>query len=100
MWYNKVALSLRNAANTIDRKKQGSLMHFFKRIAYRKGRAAAITATARKLAVIIWNMIVKKQSYNPINEIDYKENMKVKAIKSIQKRMKKLGITNNQLSIT
>jgi len=97
---NRMALSLRNAANTIDRKKEGSLMHFFKRIAYRKGRAAAITATARKLAVIIWNMIVKKQAYNPINEIDYKENLQARAIKSIQKRMKKLGITNSQLSIT
>lgn len=97
---NKLALSLRNAANTIDRKKEGSLMHFFKRIAYRKGRAAAITATARKLAVIIWNMIVKKQDYNPINEIDYKQNIKEKAIKSIQKRMKKLGILSSQLSVT
>ena len=97
---NKFALALRNAANTIDRKKEGNLMLFFKRIAYRKGRAAAITATARKLAVIIWNMIVKKQPYNPINQIDYKESIKAKAIKSIQKRMKKLGITNTQLSIT
>ena len=97
---NKFALALRNAANTIDRKKEGNLMLFFKRIAYRKGRAAAITATARKLAVIIWNMIVKKQPYNPINQIDYKESIKAKAIKSIQKRMKKLGITNTQLSTT
>jgi transposase len=97
---NKFALSLRNAANTIDRKKEGSLMHFFKRIGYRKGRAAAITATARKLAVIIWNMIVKKQEYKPMDEKVYKDSMKTKAIKSIERKMKKLGITNSELSIT
>src|SRR5690606_13411460 len=56
---NKFAIALRNAANTIDRLKGGVLNAFFKRIAYKKGRAAAITATARKLAVIIWHMIKK-----------------------------------------
>lgn len=97
---NKLALALRNAANTIDRKKEGSLMLFFKRIAYRKGRAAAITATARKLAVIIWNMIVKKQPYKPLEENAYKENLKEKAIKNMKRRMKKLGITTTELSMT
>lgn len=95
---NRLALALRNAANTIDRKKEGNLMHFFKRIAYKKGRAAAITATARKLAVIIWNMIVKKQEYNPIPDEDYKQLLKQRAIRSIQYRMKKLKITNSELS--
>jgi hypothetical protein len=38
-----------------------------KRIAYRKGRNAAITATARKLAIIVWNMITKTQSYQQAN---------------------------------
>ena len=96
---NKLALALRNAANTIDRKKEGNLMHFFKRIAYKKGRAAAITATARKLAVIIWNMIIKQEEYNPMSDKDYKLLMKQKAIKSIQYRMKKLKITTDELSM-
>ncbi len=95
---NRLALALRNAANTIDRKKEGNLMHFFKRIAYKKGRAAAITATARKLAVIIWNMIIKQEKYKPMSDKDYKLLIKQKAIKSIQYRMKKLKITTSELS--
>lgn len=96
---NRLALALRNAANTIDRKKEGNLMHFFKRIAYKKGRASAITATARKLAVIIWNMIIKQEEYKPMSDKNYKLLMKQKAIKSIQYRMKKLRITTDELSM-
>ena len=74
---NKFALALRNAANTIERKKDGLLVSFFRRIAYKKGRAAAITATARKLAVIIWNMIIKKTGYVSINSIYQQNNRKI-----------------------
>ncbi len=35
-----------------------------------KGRMAAISATARKLAVIIWNMVVKKVPYQPISTMN------------------------------
>lgn len=61
----RLKIALRNAANAIGNLKEGTLSKFFKRIAFRKGRQVAITATARKLAVIIWNMVVKKQEYNP-----------------------------------
>jgi transposase len=97
---NKLSIALRNAANTIDRIKKGSLVSFFKRIAYKKGRAAAITATARKIAVIIWNMIVKKQQYKPLAEDVYRELIKVKVIKNIQHQMKKLNIVTDDLLIT
>jgi hypothetical protein len=42
------------------------LLDFFHRINFRKGSVSAITATVRKLAVIIWNMVVKGIQYqNP-----------------------------------
>jgi hypothetical protein len=50
----KFAPALRNSANTIENKKEGFLVMFFKKIAYKKGRVAA-----RKIAVMISNMIVK-----------------------------------------
>ncbi len=62
---NKLALALRNAANTSDKTKDGVLSRFIKRVAYRKGRGAAITETARKVAVISWNVIVKREPYQP-----------------------------------
>jgi transposase len=96
---NKFALTLRNAANSIDRKKDGHLMLFFKRIAYKKGRGAAITATARKIAVIIWNMIVKRIHYNPVNSQDYIQEIKLKKIRQIKMMMKKYEIENASLSV-
>lgn len=95
---NKFALALRNAANTIDRSKDGTLTRFFRRKAYQKGRGAAITATARKLAVIIWNMIINKQPYLPIDLDIYDQMVKQKAVASIKKLMQKNSITLNELS--
>lgn len=97
---NRFALALRNAANTIDRKKEGNLTAFFKRVAYKKGRGAAITATARKLAVIIWNMISKKEEYQPLENHVYKALIKQKTIAYINKKMKKIGIVTAELSVT
>lgn len=62
---SRLKLAFRNAANAIGQLKEGHLVDFFKRIAYRKGRATAVSALARKLAVIIWNMIVKSVPYKP-----------------------------------
>ena len=62
---NRIKIALRNAANSIGNLKDSYLTKFFKKIAYKRGRKTAITATARKLAVIIWNMVTKKQEYNP-----------------------------------
>ena len=59
---NRLKIGLRQAANAIGNLKDTHLSDFFRRVAYRKGRPAAISATARKLAVIIWNMQVKKSS--------------------------------------
>lgn len=96
---NKFALALRNAANTIDKKPDSALGQFFKRIAYKKGRGAAITATARKMAVIIWNMIVKHQEYNPIQSEEYREKIKQNRIRSIRKMMTNSDIDIDELAI-
>jgi transposase len=95
---NRFSIALRNAANTIENVKKGPLFNFFKRIAYKKGRGAAITATARKLSVIIWNMIVKKQEYQPIETELYNQMIKQKRITSIRKMMKNSNILINELS--
>ena len=45
---NGLKVSLRNAANCIGNLKDTALSNFFNRITYRKGRPAAISASARK----------------------------------------------------
>ena len=57
----------------------------------RKGRVAAISATARKLAIIIWNMVVKKVPYNPRNEYEFLDQ-KRKKILEMRKLITKLDI--------
>ena len=66
---SRLKTALRQAANAIGNLKDGHLADFFKRINYKKGRATAISATARKLAVIIWNMLVKRSSIQSSNRV-------------------------------
>jgi len=94
---NAIALALRQAANSIGNQKEHPLTPFFKRIAYRKGRNAAITATARKLAVIIWNMITKAQSYQQPNFESLLEKRKYAQVKNIKSRLFRLNLTDHEM---
>jgi len=91
--------AFRDAANTISHKKSGSLVAFFKRKAYQKGRGAAITATDRKLATIVWHMLTHKSDFNPMNEDVYSEKIKHKVISNINKKIKRLGISYEELQL-
>jgi transposase len=95
---NPLGLALRDAANVIGNQKTGQLVHFFKRIGLRKGRGAAITATARKMATIIYKMVKEGQPYNPEVPEYIKEKMLNKKIKNATELLKKLGmnIVDNQ----
>ncbi|PRY09002.1 hypothetical protein CLV24_11953 [Pontibacter ummariensis] len=62
---NHFKIALRNAANVIGNLKETHLSDFLKRLAFRKGRLAAVSVTARKLAVIIWHMLTYRVPYNP-----------------------------------
>lgn len=90
---NIMANAFRVAANTIAQRKDGVLKKIFSRIAYKKGRSAAITAVARRLAEIFWIMTVKKVPYQPKNEELYEAQVKRNVIKNIQHKMRRLGLT-------
>jgi transposase len=95
---NRLKIALRNAANAIGNLKDTHLSDFFRRVAYRKGRTTAVSATARKLAVIIWNMITKKIEYQPPTEylfVDQKR--KLKLVNRIKKQINTFAITNQEL---
>jgi transposase len=94
---NQIAHSLRQAANSIGNQKSHPLTPFFKRIAYRKGRIAAITATARKLAIIIWNMIKKQELYQQYDYEQINEKNKNKQLKNIRQRLFKLNLNAEEI---
>jgi transposase len=95
---NIISQALRQSANSIGNQKNHELTPFFKRIAYRKGRIAAVTATARKLAIILWNMITKAESYKK-NEIKFnREKQKLIAIKQFEKHVIELGLNQEEIN--
>ena len=73
------------------------LVHFFKRIERRRGRPTAIIATANKLSKIIWNMLVKKQTYNPIMPKEYLDKIRKREVKNIQRKIKQLNIQEEEI---
>jgi len=98
---NRLKIALRNAANAIGNLKDSTpLRDFFQRINFRKGRVSAISATARKLAVIIWNMVVKGVPYNnPAGYLFLDQKRKLGLVKRIKKQIDKFGLTNEDLGI-
>ena len=95
---NRLKIALRNAANAIGNLKDTHLSDFFKRVAFRKGRTAAVSATARKLAVIIWNMITKKVPYTPpVEYLFLDQKRKLKLVARIRKSITKFEIKPEQL---
>jgi transposase len=95
---SRLKIALRNAANAIGQLKEGHLAQFFKKIAYKKGRATAINAVARKLGVIIWNMIVKQKDYAPPTPYQFlDEKRKLGILKKIKKQITHLDFNASDL---
>lgn len=95
---SRLKLALRNAANAIGQLKEGHLVEFFRKINYKKGRATAVSALARKLAVLIWNMLTKGTVYNPPTQyLCLDEKRKLGLVKRIRKQIDKFELTNLDL---
>ena len=98
---NRLKIALRNSANAIGNLKDTHLSNFFKRVCYKKGRTVAVSATARKLAVIIWNMVVKQIPYKPpIEYLFLDEKRRLGLVTRIQKQIDKFALTNADLGFT
>jgi transposase len=84
---NRLKIALRKAANAIGNLKESTpLRDFFQRINFRKRRVSAISATARKLALIIWNMVVNGTPYNnPAGDLFLDKKRKLGLVKRIKK---------------
>ena len=96
---SRLKTALRQAANVLGNLKDSHLGDFFRRIAYRKGRVAAITATARKLAVIIWKMVVEKVPYSPPEAYLFRDQKRSKMLKLMKKNINKLNISPIELGL-
>jgi transposase len=88
---NRVANALRKAAQTLYKSKS-ALGGFLQRKKAQLGSPKAITATAHKLAKIIYHMLKNKTEYKNLGADYYEKQYQEKAKKSIIKKAAKLGL--------
>jgi len=66
----RLSYAFRQAANAVGNQKDTALSYAFRKLAIKHGRKVAITATARKIATIIYNMLEKGRPYQPFGTIE------------------------------
>jgi transposase len=87
---NRVALALRLAARALV-KTASPLAMFYRRIKSRIGAAGAITATAHKLARLVYRMLKYGQEYVKQDMPTYEAKLKEKLERSLRKKASALG---------
>jgi transposase len=86
---NNAAQAFRAAANGV-RRSDNWLGDYFKRMRTKGGHKFAITATARKQALIYYNMITNKEAFKAVDVEVYKEKQKQSKIQYLEKRLAQL----------
>ena len=89
---NRAAALLRIAAVNIG-KTQTALGAFYRRLAARTGKAKAVTATARKLAILFYNALRFGMTYADPGAFSYEARYRQRAIHNLKRRAKSLGFT-------
>ena len=79
------------AAFSVQRSKNW-LAIFYHRIKARCGPQKAITATARKIAVIFYKLIKEKRKFNPLSADVYMQTFKEQQLKKLKKQANKFGL--------
>ena len=89
---NRAATLLRLAATSVGRT-QTALGAFFRRLAVRTGKAKAVTATARKIAVLLYNTLRHGLAYVDPGASYYEERYRQRTLDNLRRRADALGFT-------
>jgi transposase len=89
---NRAAKALRMAAHSLSRS-DSYLGAFFRRIKARSDAPTAITATAHKIARIIYSMLKNQTEYVDPGAHFYDQQYRQRALKNLQRKAKKLGFS-------
>ena len=87
---NRAASLLRLAAGTVGRT-DTALGAFYRRLSARIGKAKAITATARKIAVLFYNTLRHGMAYADPGATYYEDRYRQRVLHNLQRRAKSLG---------
>jgi transposase len=89
---SRAAALLRLAATTVGRT-ETALGAFYRRLSARVGKAKAVTATARKIAVLFYNTLRHGMAYADPGASYYEERYKRRVLTNLERRAKSLGYT-------
>lgn len=89
---NRAAVLLRIAAVSVGRTST-ALGAFFRRLAARAGKAKAVTATARKIAVLFYNTLRHGAAYIDPGANYYEERYRRRTIENLRRRADALGFS-------
>ena len=89
---NRVSAHLRLAAVTVGRT-DTALGAFYRRLAARVGKAKAVTATARKIAVLFYNAMRFGMNYQDPGADHYESRYRERVVKQLHRRAAQFGFT-------
>jgi len=95
---NRTSALLRLAAVNVG-KTDSALGAFYRRLAMRVGKAKAVTATARKLAILFYNTLRFGTDYSDPGASDYEERHRTRVLHNLSRRAKQLGYTLEPASV-
>src|ERR1035437_521041 len=78
--------AFRIAANSLSNSKS-PMGDYYRRLRTKAGAAKAVVATARKLAIIFYKMVINKEAFNPAGIEDYQKKYKEKKINQLKKKI-------------
>ncbi len=87
---NRASTLLRIAAVNVGRT-QTALGAFYRRLASRIGKAKAVTATARKLAVLFYNSLRFGMQYVDLGTAYYEQRYQKRVLANLERRAKQMG---------
>jgi hypothetical protein len=89
---NRITAALRLAAVTVGRTNT-ALGAFYRRLAARIGNAKAVTATARKIAVLFYNAMRFGMDYKDPGADHYEQQYRERVLKQLHRRAAQFGLT-------
>lgn len=95
---NRVSAHLRLAAVTVGRTNT-ALGAFYRRLAARVGKAKAVTATARKIAVLFYNAMRFGIRYQDPGADHYERRYRERVIKQLHRRAAEFGFTLQEATV-
>lgn len=87
---NRASQTFRIAAYAVANSKS-ALGAFYRRLRARKGPQIAIKATARKIAVIYYHMMTKKEAFRPQSQTEYQAALQERQLRKLENQARKLG---------